>query len=96
MAAVLLACGATEPEARQVEWVQLTLESGGTLDIAVLRPGVRPEGGWWWPSPGGAGDAGLLLGLMQSYWDPKRPRMRGTRWSESWPTGRVWSGMRAR
>lgn len=72
VAAVLLACGATEPEARQVEWVQLTLESGGTLDIAVLRPESAPKGVVV-AFPWGAGDAGLLLGLMQSYWDPAAP-----------------------
>ncbi|MYC00052.1 MAG: hypothetical protein F4X60_16080 [Gemmatimonadetes bacterium] len=72
VAALLLACGATEPEARQVEWVQLTLESGGTLDIAVLRPESAAKGVVV-AFPWGAGDAGLLLGLMQSYWDPAAP-----------------------
>jgi len=71
-ATLLLACGATEPEAREVEWVQLTLESGGTLDIAVLRPESTAKGVVV-AFPWGAGDAGLLLGLMQAYWDPAAP-----------------------
>lgn len=72
VATLLLACGATEPEARQVEWVQLALESGGTLDIAVLRPESTAKGVVV-AFPWGAGDAGLLLGLMQAYWDPAAP-----------------------
>lgn len=72
VAVLLLACGATEPEVRQVEWVQLTLESGGTLDVAVLRPESAPKGVVV-AFPWGAGDAGLLLGLMQAYWDPAAP-----------------------
>ncbi len=72
VATLLLACGATEPEARQVEWIQLTLESGATLDIAVLRPESTAKGVVV-AFPWGAGDAGLLLGLIQAYWDPAAP-----------------------
>ena len=71
-ASLLLACAATEPEARQVEWVQLNLESGDTLDIAVLRPESAAKGVVV-AFPWGAGDAGLLLGLMEAYWDPAAP-----------------------
>ena len=72
VATLLLACGATEPEARQVEWIQLPLESGATLDIAVLRPESTAKGVVV-AFPWGAGDAGLLLGLIQAYWDPAAP-----------------------
>lgn len=72
VATLLLACGATEPEPRQLEWVQLTLESGEVLDIAVLRPESAPKGVVV-AFPWGAGDAGLLLGMMQAYWDPVAP-----------------------
>jgi len=71
-AASLLGCGATEPEVRKVEWVQLTLESGGTLDIAVLRPESTPKGVVV-AFPWGAGDEGLLLGLIDAYWDEAAP-----------------------
>ena len=43
-AALLLGCGATEPESREVEWVRLTLESGEALDIAVPRPESAAKG----------------------------------------------------
>ncbi len=72
LAASVLGCGATEPEIREVEWVQLTLESGGTLDIAVLRPESAPKGVVV-AFPWGAGDEGLLLGLVDSYWDEAAP-----------------------
>ena len=72
LAASVLGCGATEPEPREVEWVRLTLESGGTLDIAVLRPESAPKGVVV-AFPWGAGDEGLLLGLIDSYWDEAAP-----------------------
>lgn len=71
-ATLLLACGAAGPEGRQVEWVRLTLESGEALDIAVLRPESAAKGVVV-AFPWGAGDAGLLLGMMQAYWDPAAP-----------------------
>lgn len=72
VAALLLACGAAEPEPREVEWVRLTLESGATLDIAVVRPESAPRGVVV-AFPWGAGDEGLLLGLIREYWDPAAP-----------------------
>ena len=72
VAASALGCGATEPEAREVEWVRLSLESGGALDIAVLRPESTPEGVVV-AFPWGAGDEGLLLGLIDAYWDEAAP-----------------------
>ena len=71
-AALLLGCGATEPESREVEWVRLTLESGEALDIAVLRPESAAKGVVV-AFPWGAGDASLLLGLIDSYWDEAAP-----------------------
>ena len=71
-AALLLGCGATEPEPREVEWVRLTLESGEGLDIAVLRPESTAKGVMV-AFPWGAGDANLLVGLLDSYWDDAAP-----------------------
>lgn len=71
-AALVPGCGATEPETREVEWVRLTLESGETLDIAVLRPESAPKGVVV-AFPWGAGDENLLLGLIDAYWDEAAP-----------------------
>lgn len=67
-----LACGADNgiaPELPQFpEWIRLPTESGSVLSIAVVRPETTPRGVVV-AFPWGAGDASLLLGLIDSYWD---------------------------
>ena len=77
LVALALACGADDGVGPQeppqtVEWVQLAVESGPALNIAVLRPGASPKGVVV-AFPWGAGDANLLLGLLDSYWDRAAP-----------------------
>ena len=71
-----LACGADDaigPDLPQVpEWIRLPMESGSTVSIAVVRPETTP-GGVVVAFPWGAGDASLLLGLIDSYWDEAAP-----------------------
>lgn len=71
-----LACGADNgigPEPPQaVEWIRLPMESGSPLNIAVLRPAASPRGVVV-AFPWGAGDANLLLGLLDSYWSQAAP-----------------------
>ena len=71
-----VACGAGDPTGpaapRTVEWVRLSLESGEGLNIAVLRPDGAARGVVL-AFPWGGGDANLLLGLMDSYWDQAAP-----------------------
>ncbi len=71
-----LACGADngiglEPP-QAVEWIRLPMESGSPLNIAVLRPAASPRGVVV-AFPWGAGDANLLLGLLDSYWGQAAP-----------------------
>ena len=71
-----LACGAAnaiDPEPPQaVEWIRLPMESGSPRNIAVLRPEGAPRGVVV-AFPWGAGDANLLLGLLESYWGEAAP-----------------------
>ena len=71
-----LACGAGDPTGpaapREVEWVSLPLESGGAVNIAVLRPSGSARGVVL-AFPWGGGDANLLLSLLDSYWDQAAP-----------------------
>ena len=76
LAASVLACGAdvgTGPdEPATVEWVQLGLDDGSALNIAVLSPGGAVRGVVL-AFPWGAGDASLVLGLIDAYWDVAAP-----------------------
>lgn len=71
-----LACGADDgiaPELPQFpEWIRLPMESGSPVSIAVVRPEVAARGVVL-AFPWGAGDASLLLGLIDSYWDQAAP-----------------------
>ena len=71
-----LACGAddgTGPQGQQtLEWVSLPLESGAAINVAVLRPAAAAKGVVV-AFPWGGGDANLLLGLLDSYWDQAAP-----------------------
>ncbi len=71
-----LACGADNgigPDLPQVpEWIRLPTESGSGVSIAVVRPETTPMGVVV-AFPWGAGDASLLLGLIDSYWDQAAP-----------------------
>ena len=76
LAASALACGAddgTGPgEPATLEWVELGLDDGSALNIAVLRPGGAVSGVVL-AFPWGAGDASLVLGLIDAYWDVAAP-----------------------
>ncbi len=76
LAAAALACGAdvgTGPgEPATLEWVELGLDDGSALNIAVLRPGGAVRGVVL-AFPWGAGDASLVLGLIDAYWDVAAP-----------------------
>lgn len=73
-----LACGADDGidiatgQPQVPEWIRLPMESGSTVSIAVVRPEVDPRGVVL-AFPWGAGDASLLLGLIDSYWDQAAP-----------------------
>ena len=54
------------------EWIRLPMESGSSVNIAVVRPEATPRGVVV-AFPWGAGDASLLLGLIDSYWDQAAP-----------------------
>ncbi len=73
---LVLACGADNgigPELPQFpEWIRLPTESGSSVSIAVVRPETAPRGVVV-AFPWGAGDASLLLGLIDSYWDEAAP-----------------------
>ena len=73
---LVLACGADNgigPDPPQVpEWIRLPTESGSSVSIAVVRPETTPRGVVV-AFPWGAGDASLLLGLIDSYWDHAAP-----------------------
>lgn len=73
---LILACGADNgigPDLPQVpEWIRVPTESGSTVSIAVVRPEATPRGVVV-AFPWGAGDASLLLGLIDSYWDEAAP-----------------------
>lgn len=71
-----LACaaeGGAGPDLPQgPEWIRLPMESGAGVSIAVVRPEATPRGVVV-AFPWGAGDASLLLGLIDSYWDQAAP-----------------------
>ena len=53
-------------------WVSVPLPAGGELNLLVVRaPG--PARGVVLAFPWGAGDAGLLAGLVETYWDEAAP-----------------------
>ena len=78
LVALGLACGADDAirpvEAQGVEWIRLPVESGSPVNIAVLRPEADPRGVVV-AFPWGAGDASLLLGLIDAYWDEAAPEV---------------------
>ena len=53
-------------------WVSLPLPAGGQLNLLVVRP-AGPARGVVVAFPWGAGDAGLLAGLVEAYWDDAAP-----------------------
>lgn len=53
-------------------WVSLPLPAGGQLNLLVVRP-PGPARGVVVAFPWGAGDAGLLAGLVETYWDEAAP-----------------------
>ena len=53
-------------------WVSLSLPAGGRLNLLVVRP-PGPAKGVVVAFPWGAGDAGLLAGLVETYWDEAAP-----------------------
>ena len=53
-------------------WVSLPLAAGGQLNLLVVRP-AGPARGVVVAFPWGAGDAGLLAGLVETYWDDAAP-----------------------
>jgi hypothetical protein len=53
-------------------WVSVPLPAGGQLNLLVLRP-PGPARGVVVAFPWGAGDAGLLAGLVETYWDDAAP-----------------------
>lgn len=53
-------------------WVSLPLPAGGELNLIVVRP-RGPARGVVVAFPWGAGDAGLLAGLVETYWDEAAP-----------------------
>ena len=76
LAAPLPACatsgGPGQPPTATRGWVALTLPTGGQLNLLVLRP-AGPARGVVVALPWGAGDAGLLAGLVETYWDEAAP-----------------------
>ena len=54
------------------EWASAALSSGGRVNLLVLRP-TAPARGLVVAFPWGAGDAGLLAGLIDTYWDEAAP-----------------------
>ncbi len=54
------------------EWASAALSSGGRVNLLVLRP-TAPARGLVVAFPWGAGDAGLLAGLIETYWDEAAP-----------------------
>ena len=53
-------------------WVSLPLPAGGQLNLLVIRP-AGPARGVVLAFPWGAGDAGLLAGLVETYWADAAP-----------------------
>lgn len=53
-------------------WVSLSLAAGDPLNLLVVRP-PGPAGGVVVAFPWGAGDAGLLAGLVETYWADAAP-----------------------
>ena len=53
-------------------WVSLLLPAGGRLNLLVVQP-PGPAKGVVVAFPWGAGDAGLLAGLVETYWDEAAP-----------------------
>ena len=76
IAAPLLACAAGGvpglPPPETPGWVSLPLPAGGQLNLLVVRP-PGPARGVVVAFPWGAGDAGLLAGLVETYWDEAAP-----------------------
>ena len=74
--APLLACAAGGvpglPPPETPGWVSLSLPAGGRLNLLVVRP-PGPARGVVVAFPWGAGDAGLLAGLVETYWDEAAP-----------------------
>jgi len=76
LAAPLPACatgrGPGQPPPGTPGWVALPLPNGGQLNLLVVRP-PGPARGVVVAFPWGAGDAGLLAGLIETYWDDAAP-----------------------
>ncbi|MDE2882305.1 MAG: alpha/beta hydrolase-fold protein [Acidobacteriota bacterium] len=76
LAAPLPACatggGQALPPPDTQGWVSLPLPDGGQLNLLVARP-PGPARGVVLAFPWGAGDAGLLAGLVETYWDDAAP-----------------------
>ncbi len=76
LAAPLPACatsgGPGLPPTETRGWVALTLPTGAQLNLLVLRPPGSARGVVL-AFPWGAGDAGLLAGLVETYWDDAAP-----------------------
>lgn len=76
LAAPLPACAASGgpvmPQTGTRGWVTLTLPTGAELNLLVARP-PRPARGVVVAFPWGEGDAGLLAGLVETYWDEAAP-----------------------
>ena len=74
--APLLACAAGGvpglPPPGTPGWVSLLLPAGGRLNLLVVQP-PGPAKGVVVAFPWGAGDAGLLAGLVETYWDEAAP-----------------------
>ena len=64
--------GAALPQPGTQGWVTLPLPAGGQLNLLVVRP-RGPARGVVVAFPWGAGDAGLLAGLVETYWDEAAP-----------------------
>lgn len=76
LAAPLPACatggGQALPPTGTQGWVSLPLPDGGQVNLLVVRP-PGPARGVVLAFPWGAGDAGLLAGLVETYWDDAAP-----------------------
>lgn len=76
LAAPLPACatggGQPPPPTGAQGWVSLPLPDGGEVNLLVVRP-AGPARGVVVAFPWGAGDAGLLAGLVETYWDDAAP-----------------------
>ena len=76
LAAPLPSCATTGgrglPRPGTQGWVSLPLPAGGQLNLLVVRP-PGPARGVVVAFPWGAGDAGLLAGLVETYWDDAAP-----------------------